>query len=153
MTPARPRDTATEPQAETNETAVLVIDLDALVANYRHLRDLAGTAECAAVVKADAYGLGMVQAAAALWRAGCKTFFVATLAEAMALRRLLPEAIIYDLNGLMPGTAETFRDFNLRPVLNSADEIREWAAFCASVGESSLRRTYRQRHEPARPNV
>ena len=136
MTGERPRDaTQNAPEAETGQTAVLTIDLDALAANYRKLRERAGTAECAAVVKADAYGLGMAKAAPALWRAGCRTFFVATLAEAQALRNLLPEAVIYVFAGLMPGTAEAFRSSSLRPVLNSPDEIKEWAAYCESIGE------------------
>jgi alanine racemase len=86
------------------------------------------------VVKADAYGLGMAKAAPALARAGCRTFFVATLAEARALRALLPEAVIYVFAGLLPGTAEIYRSHDLRPVLNSADEIKEWASFCDSIG-------------------
>ena len=73
-----------------SDTAILTIDLDALTANYRRLRDLASPAECAAVVKADAYGLGMALAAPALARAGCKTFFVATLGEARALAQASP---------------------------------------------------------------
>jgi len=92
---ARPRDiTPNEHQAGPDATAILIIDLGALAANYRQLRDLAGPAECAAVVKADAYGLGMAQAARALSKAGCKTFFVATLGEAKDLRDLLPDADI-----------------------------------------------------------
>jgi alanine racemase len=121
---------------DAGETAILTIDLDALAANYRRLRELAAPAECAAVVKADAYGLGMVEAAPALWRQGCRTFFVATLGEACALRKLLPQAVIYILAGLMPGTADAFRKHGLRPVLNSAEEIREWASFSAKVGEA-----------------
>jgi alanine racemase len=121
--------------AEPSETAVLTIDLDALLANYRRLRELASPAECAAVVKADAYGLGLSHTAPALARAGCKTFFVATLGEAKALRKLLPDATIYVFGGLMPGTAELFRKHALRPVLNSAEEIKEWAAFSAAKGE------------------
>ena len=74
-------------------------------------------------------------AAPALARAGCKTFFVATLGEASALRTLLPDAVIYVFAGLMPGTAELYRAHDLRPVLNSAEEIGEWAAFCAAPGE------------------
>jgi len=133
---ARPREiTQDEPEAKTAETAILTIDLDALAANYRQLRDLAAPAECAAVVKADAYGLGMGHAAPALWRSGCQTFFVATLTEAADLRALLPEAVIYVFNGLLPGTADRFHTFALRPVLNSADEIKEWAGYCAGVGE------------------
>ena len=84
-------------------TALLTIDLDALIANYRSLRELARPAECAAVVKADAYGFGMAEVAPALARAGCKTFFVATLGEAEELRALLPDATIYVLAGLHAG--------------------------------------------------
>ena len=130
-----PEQASSERNEGPSETAILTIDLDALAANYRRLRDLAGAAECAAVVKADAYGLGMAEAAPALARAGCKTFFVATLAEAASLRALLPQAIIYVFSGLMPGTAELYCASNLRPVLNSADEIMEWASFCSSRGE------------------
>ena len=125
-----------EPPIGAHETAVLTIDLDALAANYRLLRDRAKPAECAAVVKADAYGLGMAQAAPALWRAGCRTFFVATVAEASELRGLLPEAIIYVLNGLLEGTADIFHDKHLRPVLNSVEELAEWAEYCATLGET-----------------
>ena len=125
-----------EAEVRAEATAILTIDLDALAANYRQLRDLAAPAECAAVVKADAYGLGMAEAAPALWRAGCRTFFVATLTEAEALRALLPEATIYVFSGLLPGTAETYHAARLRPVLNSAEEIKEWADYCARAGEA-----------------
>jgi alanine racemase len=136
VSPERPPEFASSARDEgPSETAILTIDLDALVANYRHLRDLAATAECAAVVKADAYGLGMALAAPALARAGCRTFFVATLGEAGALRALLPHATIYVFAGLMPGTAELYRASDLRPVLNSADEIKEWASLCTARGE------------------
>ncbi|MFO1157197.1 MAG: alanine racemase, partial [Rhodospirillales bacterium] len=72
--------------------AVLTIDLAAIVANWRLLAARAAPAECAAVVKADAYGLGMAQVAPALAAAGCRVFFVATLDEGIALRRLLQAA-------------------------------------------------------------
>ncbi len=129
MKPASPRrglDDAGE-MVEAAASAILTIDLDAIAANYRRLAALASPAECAAVVKADAYGLGMEQVAPALWRAGCKTFFVATLTEAEALRALLPEATIYVFGGLFPGTASRFAASDVRPVLNSLAEIEEWA--------------------------
>lgn len=135
MSEPRPRG-ADELEASAQDTAVLTIDLDALAANYLKLRDLSAPAECAAVVKADAYGLGVTEAAPALWRAGCRTFFVATLNEAEELRALLPDAVIYVFDGLLPGTAEAFHASRLRPVLNSADEIREWADYCAKAGET-----------------
>jgi len=81
------------------------------------------------VVKADAYGLGMAAVAPAMARAGCTTFFVATLGEGAELRALLAEAIIYVFDGLLEGTAPVYRQLGLRPVLNSAEEIKEWAAF------------------------
>jgi alanine racemase len=105
---------------------LLAIDLSALAANYRDLAARARPAACAAVVKADAYGIGLERAAAALARAGCKTFFVALLDEALKLRTVLPEATIYVLNGLNPGTAAAFRDIDARPVLGSMQEIEEW---------------------------
>jgi alanine racemase len=115
-------------------TAILTIDLSSLVDNYRRLAALSAPAECAAVVKADAYGLGMAACAPALARAGCKTFFVATVAEAIELRALLPQAVIYLFDGLLPGTPPVFHAHDLRPVLNSADEINEWAVFCSATG-------------------
>ena len=81
------------------------------------------------MVKADAYGLGMAEVAPALARTGCKTFFVATLGEAAELRALLPDATIYVFGGLLKDTGPVYRELGLRPVLNSAAEIEEWAAF------------------------
>ncbi|HEY5732416.1 MAG TPA: alanine racemase, partial [Methyloceanibacter sp.] len=118
---------------DATATALLTIDLAALAANYCALRELGSPAECAAVVKADAYGLGMAEVAPALARAGCKTFFVATLGEAAELRALLLDATIYVLGGLLKDTGPVYRALGLRPVLNSAAEVEEWAAFCSAV--------------------
>ncbi len=85
------------------------------------------------MVKADAYGLGVAEVGPALARGGCKTFFVATLGEAAELRTLLPEATIYVFGGLLKGTEPVYRALGLRPVLNSAAEIEEWAAFCSAA--------------------
>ena len=82
----------------------LTIDLGALADNWRKLARLAAPGRCAAVVKADAYGIGLAEAAPALWAAGARVFFVAHLSEGVAARRLLPaEAAIYVLNGLESG--------------------------------------------------
>ena len=122
------RDIAAE-QAGTTIT----VDLDAIAANWRLLQDKAGAAECAAVVKANAYGLGLDSAAAALRRVGCKTFFVAHVFEGQHLRALIPEATIYVFNGLMPRTAQIFLKAKLRPVLGSLPEIEDWAEACAKT--------------------
>ncbi len=106
--------------------AVLSVDLGALKANWRQLRDKASPAECAACVKGDAYGLGLERCATALAEAGCHTFFVATPAEGRKLRKHQRKAVIYVLDGLMPGLAGFYVDHGLRPVLSSLEEIAEW---------------------------
>jgi alanine racemase len=83
--------------------ATLTVDLGAIRANYRLLRSRLGPTACAAVVKADAYGLGAAAVALALAAERCRTFFVAHLDEALALRPLLPEAEVFVLNGLPAG--------------------------------------------------
>jgi alanine racemase len=113
---------------------LLHIDLDALAANWRALRDRAGGAEAAAVVKANAYGTGIGHAVPALARAGCRTFFVAHLSEAIRARDVAPDATIYVLNGLFDGTGHTYAEFDLRPVLGSPEEIEQWAAFSRAQG-------------------
>lgn len=120
------------PDAEAG--GILTIDLGALAQNWRTLRGRAGKAECAAVVKADGYGLGIEAAVPALARAGCRTFFVAHVGEAARARAVAPAATIYVLNGLLPGTAPAYAQHDLRPVLGSRDEIAEWAAFCRNAG-------------------
>jgi len=115
--------------------AILTIDLDALADNWRLLKGRARGAECAAVVKADAYGIGLAPAARKLLAAGCKTFFVAHLAEAEALRAIAPEARIFALNGLPPGSAAVFANKGLFPVLGSLSELVEWAEFCRVTGQ------------------
>jgi len=108
---------------------VLTIDLSAVEANWKILRAASTPAECAAVVKADGYGLGLEPVATRLSKAGCTTFFVADLSEGKRLRKVAPDADIYILNGLAPGTGQVFADNNLRPVIGSAAEIAEWDAF------------------------
>jgi alanine racemase len=114
--------------------AVLTINLAALRANWRELNKVSGKAECAGVIKADAYGLGLEEIAHALRDEGCRTFFVATLAEASRIRNVEPSAAIYVLDGLLPGAAGYYAGFDLRPCLSSLSEIREWAAFCDATG-------------------
>ncbi|MCW2316911.1 alanine racemase [Rhodoblastus acidophilus] len=114
--------------------AVLTVDLSALAQNWRVLKRRAGDAACAAVVKADAYGLGLAPVAKKLLATGCGHFFVAHLSEAESLRAITPNARIFALNGLPPGSAALFARKDLYPVLGSLPEIEEWAAFCRAEG-------------------
>jgi alanine racemase len=113
---------------------ILTIDLAAIVENWRALSKRVAPAQCAAVVKADAYGCGIEPVAAALAQAGCETFFVANLGEAHRARAAAPAAAIYVLNGLLPGTAVAFAQDNLRPVLGSGIEFDEWSGYRAASG-------------------
>jgi alanine racemase len=121
--------------ADPSAPAFLTVDLGALVANYKALAARAPGAECGAAVKADAYGIGADRAVPALADAGCRTFFVATLAEARVVREVAREADSYVLDGLFPDTAPAFAEIGARPVLGSLPEIKEWAAFCSDKGE------------------
>ncbi len=124
--------------------AALTVDLDAVAANYRLLQTKATGAETAAVVKADAYGLGMAPLAKTLAEAGCKTFFVAIAAEGAALRAELPaephaelrtelrttghETTIAVLNGCMADEVDFFARHRLSPVINDMAQLEAWRA-------------------------
>ncbi|MEM7442292.1 MAG: alanine racemase [Pseudomonadota bacterium] len=121
--------------ASAASDAVLTIDLDALAGNYRKLSALVAPARCAAVVKANAYGTGIDQAAPCLWKAGARLFFVAQLQEGLTVRDLLPDAEIGILNGLMPGAERVYRDHRLIPVLNDFGQLRRWSDEASRVDQ------------------
>jgi alanine racemase len=127
-----PATEAVAPAAETGGT--LTIDIAAIVANWQALSRQLLTVECAAVVKANAYGMGLKAVATALAQAGCKTFFVADLAEARTVRALAPDATIYVLHGFTLEAAESFIELNVRPVINSMTELAEWDTFVVTRG-------------------
>ena len=108
-------------------SGILEIDLGAIQKNWRFLQGKVGKAvQCAAVVKADGYGLGALPVAKALAAAGCKIFFVATLEEGLALREALKTAEIVVLNGLLPRTESEFLRARLTPVLNDLGQLDVW---------------------------
>src|SRR6202789_4378525 len=115
-------------------TGVLTVDLDAIVANWRKLEKTAVPAECAAVIKADAYGCGVAPVARALADAGCKTFFVATLDEARAARAALPTAAIYVLDGFFQNCGDAYAKIDAKPVIGDLNELAEWDVFCRRSG-------------------
>src|ERR1700685_1988487 len=116
---------ATSP-SPSQSSGVLTIDLSALADNWRVLAKRAAPARCGAVVKADAYGIGIEAAAPALYAAGCRAFFVAQLSEGARVRAALaPDAPaqIYVLNGLQAG-ADPQADYaahGLAPVIGSQE--------------------------------
>ena len=111
----------------------LTIDLSALARNYERLAADVAPARAAAVVKADAYGLGAHEVAPKLQAHGCRHFFVAQFAEALALRPLLAaDAAVFVLNGLQPGNVIACAREGIVPVINSLDQWRQWAGAARS---------------------
>ena len=125
---------ANQAAALATATGVLTVDLDAIVANWRKLEKAAVPAECAAVIKADAYGCGVDPVARALAAAGCKTFFVATVDEARAARAAMPSATIYALDGIFQNCGDAFAKIDCKPVIGDLNELAEWDVFCRRSG-------------------
>lgn len=114
--------------------ARLTIDLSALADNWRAMARRSGAARTAAVLKADAYGIGLEPAARTFHLAGARDFFVATPAEGAALRATLPDARIYVLSGMWAGSERLFFEFDLVPVIASEEQL---AVFMAAVSDGS----------------
>ncbi|MFT4279363.1 MAG: alanine racemase [Rhodopseudomonas sp.] len=131
-----PEAAASAELAATNPatSGILTVDLDALVANWRKLEKTAVPSECAGVVKGNAYGCGAGPVTKALLAAGCRTFFVATLGEARAVRDVAPDATLYVLDGFFPNSGDEFAKLNCRPVIGDLYELAEWDSFCRTSG-------------------
>ena len=124
-------------QAAGGASGQLTIDLGALRDNYLSLAALAPASQTAAVVKADAYGLGADIVSQTLFEAGCRNFFVAHIDEALALRiRLSAEAQIFVLNGLQPGNETSCAAMAITPVLNSLEQIAQWSSHAKKLGKT-----------------
>jgi alanine racemase len=113
----------------------LTIDLAALARNYARLAAEVSPARAAAVVKADAYGLGADRVAPRLYAEGCRHFFVAQFVEALRLRPLLADdARIFVLNGLLPGNESACARHGIVPIINSLEQWRQWAGAAKAAG-------------------
>jgi alanine racemase len=104
----------------------LTIDLDALAANWRLLADKSKPAQTGAVVKADAYGLGIVHVVPVLWQAGCRTFFVALAEEGLRVKAVAPDARVFVLNGFFADAFPVYEQSDLIPVLGSLHDFSLW---------------------------
>jgi alanine racemase len=115
-------------------STLITIDLDALTANYRYCQDRLAPATCAAVVKADAYGLGIAHISRTLHHAGCRQFFTATHREGIALRGLLSDAEIYVLEGVTGRSLDLICEHGLVPVLIAPGQCAAWAERARALG-------------------
>ncbi len=118
----------------------LTIDLGALAENWRALAGRAAPGRCAAVIKANAYGIGVAEAAPTLWAAGARVFFVAHFNEGIAARRAAPdEARIYVLNGLEhEADPADYVERRLAPAIGGEEELKRWSAFAAGRSPCAL---------------
>lgn len=132
-----PRQRTTRPAgALAAATGTVTVDLTQVAANWHGLAALlAPGVTCGAVVKANAYGLGAERVIPALQRAGCTTFFIATPHEAEQARTLAPGAVIYALDGLIPGAEALYAHHAIRPVLSAGDDIARWSAHAKATGK------------------
>ena len=122
----------------SDAAGLLTIDLGALAANWRDLARRVAPARCGAVIKADAYGIGIEAAAPALYAAGCRVFFVAQIGEGHRARAALDaDARIYVLNGLQAQAdpAADYAAYRLAPVIGGTEELARWSAFVAKRAE------------------
>ncbi len=109
---------------------VLHIDLKAIQENYVSLKNfIREGALCAAVLKADAYGLGQDAVGAALYEVGCRDFFFAYVDEAIQARKTFPHKglNLYVFNGVLPNTEDYFIEHNIVPCLISREQVERWA--------------------------
>src|SRR6478736_8809194 len=113
----------------------LTVNLTALTDNWKDMARRSGKARAAAVVKADAYGTGIEDAGEALYMAGARDFFVATVDEGVTLRPYAPEARIFVLSGIWPGTERRFFENDLVPVISSEEQLAFWMAVLADYGD------------------
>jgi len=110
-------------------STILTINLNAVRENYKILKAEVGGSKVMAVVKANAYGLGVAQIAPALAIDGCDSFFVANLDEALELRETLSDVTIFVLHGIIAGQEDVFTENNITPVLNCIDQVNIWQKY------------------------
>jgi alanine racemase len=124
-------------------SARLTVDLAALASNYRHLAAASGPAACGAAVKANAYGLGASAVVPTLLQAGCRSFFVASLDEALGVRTLAASAEVILLHGLGAADLAVALAAGIVPVINTPEQARDWrgtGAPCAAMIDTGINR-------------
>mgnify|MGYP000385005982 CR=1 FL=1 len=118
-----------------NSDSTLIIDLKKLQQNYKIIQKRTPKSEVWAVVKANAYGLGVNQVANALIKSGCNTFFVATLDEGLELRNITKKSTIYVFHGVRGGQEKLFYNNKIVPILNDIGDIGVWKKFATTCNK------------------
>ena len=118
--------------SDTFFDSTLYIDLTAIQKNYLLIKERVYPAVCSATVKANAYGLGIDEVTNSLYEVSCRDFFVATLGEAIALRKIKSDINIYIFHGIKENETEAFLGHNLTPILNDLTQVKLWDNFCSN---------------------
>lgn len=119
----------------SQSVSILKINVTNILKNYHFIKQQSGGKKIAAVVKTNAYGLGIKKIAPALFEFGCNDFFVANLAEAIHLRKILPNANIYVFHGISQNEESIFFDNNLIPIINSAYQGEIWKSYLKKINQ------------------
>ena len=128
--------------ADLAADSAITVDLDAIVENWRYIDSLSSPkTKTAAMVKANGYGLGSGAVASALAGAGAEIFFVASLGEAIELRKIFRatnhnDLPIMVLHGAQRGQEDALAAHHLIPVLNDLEQIARWQLFAKKTGTS-----------------
>ncbi|MGL4489785.1 MAG: alanine racemase [Rhizobiaceae bacterium] len=115
--------------------ARLTIDLGALIANWQKLNAMSAPGKASAVVKANAYGLGVNVVVPALVGAGCDTFYVAQAHEGIEVRALAPDARIFVIYGAPKGAESALLEHRLTPLICTAEQLDRWGQLIRSMGK------------------
>ncbi|WP_300155603.1 alanine racemase [Solidesulfovibrio sp.] len=112
------------------------VRLSHIVANYQRLRGLGG--HVLAVVKADAYGHGLVETAAALDGVGCDAFAIGSVAEGAALRDAGSRAAIISLLGpVLPEDDALALEKDVVPFVHDFGQLDRLAGVAAKAGKKA----------------
>jgi alanine racemase len=114
--------------------ARLTIDLSALVDNWRMLSTMSAPGRVGAVVKANAYGLGVTVVVPALVNAGCDCFYVAHVHEGIEVRAHAPDARIYVIYGAPKGSEAALIEARLTPLICTAEQLERWGQLIRKLG-------------------
>ena len=107
-----------------DSSAILEIDTKNILYNYKALSKIANNSISGATIKANAYGLGDLKIFNILYKNGCKHFFVATIEEALNVRKKYKKSNIYILNGVDESQIKFIQQKNIIPIINSLDELK-----------------------------
>ena len=105
--------------------SILEVNTKNIIYNYKALsKKISKNCLCAAIVKSEAYGLGAIKIIEILENNKCKHFFVATLEEALLIRKKKKKTILYILNGMESNNLLVYKKNNLIPIINSVKELK-----------------------------